>query len=402
MMFLWLGGCNRYSLLQIYDSQTQGNDRADVLFVIDNSESMGDEAVALAESFGHFVQTLVARQGSPEGGLVDVVDQYTAWVSEPGAFVNFQLAITTIDAADSGGELLGDPAVLSSEDPELEDLFLQRLLCEAACFEEREQVPSEPGYSCEQGFTGAVSQEYLDCVCGESEWLGHCGSTREQGLEAVHDALCRAVPSPLTTCFDDGRPSAQDAGSNATLLRPGATFVPVIVTDEGDSSHRMADVDVFTGIYGQLFAGLGAVGPWAVIAPSLQEDYVPRCDPLVTSWGTLRYEYLVQATGGLKLDLEGTDCEPADWNVLLEQLGTLVAGGTRAFRLPTEPVPESLVVRLDREVLPRSIDLGVDLFGQTVWSEGFSYDEETWTVYLHGGEVTAPLEQRVRIWYEPR
>jgi hypothetical protein len=316
--------------------------------------------------------------------------------------VDFQLAVTTIDAAESGGALLGEPAVLSSDDPELEDRFLQRLLCEAACFEEREQVPSDPAYRCEQGFVGTVSQEYLDCVCGEDGWLEHCGSTREQGLEAVHDALCRAVPSPASTCFDDGQPREEDAGSSADLLRPGATFVPVVVTDEGGASHRMPDVDVLPVAYTQLLAGMGATGPWAVIAPGLQEDLVPRCDPLVTSWGTLRYEYMVRASGGLKLDLEGPDCEPADWNLLLEKLGTLVAGGARAFQLPTEPVPETIVVRLDREVLSRSILLGEDLFGAPVWSDGFSYEPETWTVSLHGGELAAPLEQHVRIWYEPR
>jgi hypothetical protein len=395
-------GCNRYSLLRVYDSRTQGNDRADVLFVIDNSESMGDEAVALAEGFGRFVQTLVSRQQAPEeGGLVGAVDRYTGWTREPDAFVDFQLALTTIDAADSGGALLGEPAVLSSDDPDLEGRFLQRLLCEAACFEEREQVPADPEYTCEQGFQGEVSQEYLDCACGEDGWLGHCGATREQGLEAVYDALCRAVPSPPATCFEDGRPSEEDAGSSAGLLRPGATFVPVIVTDEGDTSHRMTDVDVVPGVYAQLLAALGAVGPWAVIAPGLDEDFVPRCDPLVTSWGTLRYAYMVEASGGLRLDLEGPDCEPADFDRLLEQLGTLVVGGARAFRLPVEPVPESLVVRLDREIVPRAVLLGEDLFGAPRWSDGFSYEPETWTVLLHGGEAAAPLEQQVRIWYEP-
>lgn len=396
-----LCGCNRYVLFARYDVRASGSDQADVLFVIDNSDSMADEAVALAESFSRFISTLASRQDAyGEQGLPDAVSAYTDYVQDPAAFVDFQLAITTIDASTTGGALLGDPPVLSDDDPDLEAHFLHTLLCDAACFPERATLPSDPSYACEDGFTGAVSQEFLDCTCGTDAWIGHCGTGREEGLETVYDALCRAVPDAPEGCFDDGLPAVSDAGSSAALLRPESVFVPVIVTDEGDASHRMLNVDVLPGIYVERLGELPIKDVWAVIGPGLDEDQVLACPGLATSWGTLRYEYLVQKTGGIFLSVQGPDCGPADWDRALTDLGALVSGGLRAFELPEPAVSSSISVLLGEEEIVRAWPTGKDIFGEVAWSDGFSYDEALQTVYLHGTAVPE-LAADVVIWYQP-
>jgi hypothetical protein len=398
LIFAWLAACNRYDLFLVEDGTGGRGGDADVLFVIDGSDSMIEESVSLAENFGRFVEAVSSR--APEGdGLAEAVDQYAHYVQDPGQFVDFQLAIASVDAQAQAGALLGATPVLHKDDPALVDTFLHTLLCDAACFPDRQSVDSVAGYTCDQGFTGKVSQEYLDCLCGDS-WLDNCGGGVEQGIEAVYDAACRALDDPPPECFQAGSLVEADAGTNAGLLRPKSTLIAVVVTDEGDGSPRVPLVEAVPTAYFDLFADLGVPVVWAAIDPTLTDDFEPRCPTGATSWGLMRYAYLVDATGGLQVDIHAPDCGPADWADALDQLGDLVAGGARKFPLPRAPVEDSIVVELDgAEVLPARA-LGQDVFGTPLYGDGWTYDAEENAVFLHGDLVPGPSDD-VRIWFLP-
>jgi hypothetical protein len=393
--------CNSYELFRVQDARTVRPNAVDVLFVIDNSDSMAEESVALAENFGAFVTRLAAADLGPGGlGLPDAVDDYVAYSSDPAAYVDFQLAITTIDAQQTTGALVGDPAILRKGDPGLVTSFVRNLMCEATCFDERSAVESIPGFVCGGAWDGRVGQEFLDCLCGADAWLGHCSTSNEEGLEAVYGAMCRAVDAPPAACFEDTALGADARGSNAGLVRPGTTFVPVVVTDEGDASHRMQNVEAVPTRYTDLLVELGVPTAWAVIGPGLDENDELVCPGLATSWGTLRYEYLVRNTGGVKVDIHDAACAPGDFADALVRLGDLVGGGIRAYKLPREPVPASIVVEVGARTIDPARILGDDVFGEPVYSDGWTYDAETWTVLLHGEIVVGP-EDEVRIWYRP-
>lgn len=395
-----LAGCNRYELFVLTDGHGARPNDADVLFVIDNSDSMLEESVALAENFEGFVDGLAARtEGYGTDGLPDAVDLYVDYVQDPAYFVDYQLAITTIDAGATGGALKGD--VLTKGTDGLGGAFNRSLMCEAACFPERQAVPTDAGYRCGDPFTGAVTQQYLDCLCGDDGWLGHCGNGKEEGIEAVYDAVCRAVDDPPDTCFDgDGPLTRAEAHTNAGLLRPGATLIPVVVTDEGDGSRRLAAVDAVPQRYVDLFAALGTPMAWAVIGPALTDAFELACPGTATSWGVLRYVYLADTTGGVTIDIHGADCGPVNWATALGQLGNLVGGGVRSYVLPQRPVVSSIVVELGGERVDPAPEVGEDVFGAPIHGDGWSYDPDKIAVVLHGAALPENGE-RVQIWFQP-
>ena len=65
---LTLVGCNRYEMFRLagYEQASFSND-ADLVFIIDNSPSMEEEATALAQNFGVFIDTLTTSGALPEG-----------------------------------------------------------------------------------------------------------------------------------------------------------------------------------------------------------------------------------------------------------------------------------------------------------------------------------------------
>jgi hypothetical protein len=398
----WLVACNRYELFLVSGhEQRELRNAADVLFVIDNSDSMVEESVALAENFGSFIQRLVGLDEEyGTNGLPDAVDRYVDEVRDPALFVDFQLAITTTDAGGDKGRLLGDVEVMRRGELDVETAFIATLMCEATCFPNRGAIPSDPGHDCDDGFTGQVTQEFLDCTCGADAWVDNCGAGAEEGLESVFNAVCRAMDEPLPDCWEDTTLSANQAGSNAGLLRRNTTFIPVIVTDEGDSSHRTPNVEANPRQYAELFRDTEVYMAWAAIAPGLDEDLEVACPGLAQSWGVLRYDYFVQATGGLRVDIHDPDCGPGDFGEALDRLGELIGGRINAFPLPKEPVVESITVEVGKRSVDPAEPAGNDVFGFPVYTEGWSYRAEDNTVLLHG-EAIPDFEEDVAIYFWP-
>ncbi len=397
-----LTGCNRYDLFLIIDDVRTFENAADVLFVIDNSDSMLEESVDLAENFGSFAQRLAGQDDAyGTDGLADAVDRYVDSLTDPALFVDYQLAITTTDAEDHTGRLLGNEPILARGDAGLEDAFLETLMCEATCFFDRAVVPSVPSFECGDPFDDEVSQQYLDCLCGVDAWVANCGGGSEEGLEAVYNAMCRAVDDPPDDCFEDTDLGAVDAGSSAGFLRPGVPFIPVIVTDEGDNSHRVPNREPLPQPYFDLFGDLGVFMAWAVVGPGLDDEFEPVCPGLAQGWATLRYDFFVQFSGGLRLDIHDEGCGPKDFGETLDRLGDLIAGQINAFPLERRPVPGSIAVEVDGRNVDPASEIGDSAFGTPLYSSGWSYREDANTVYLHGDSVPEP-GVAVVVYYWPR
>jgi hypothetical protein len=398
-----LAGCNPYELFLVTGGDgTRRSDTAEILFVVDNSNSMVEETVALAENFHVFLDRLTGREeGIETEGLTGAVDQYAAIAEDPGAAVDYQLAITTTDATTDAGRLFGPDPILAKGEPDLEANFHFNLLCKTACFEHRAVVRSDPTHRCEDPFDGAISQEYLDCLCGVDAWVGACGGAVEEPIEAVWNAMCRGLDDPPDSCFD--APSPLDPklkGSSRGLLRTRTTVVPVVVTDEGDSSRRTPSVELVPEPYVTLFDEIGIDMAWAVIAPALDEDFEVSCPSAATSWGLLRFDMMVSETGGLRLDIDGEDCDTTDWAASLDRLGELVTTGISAFRLPQEPIEDSIAVEVGTKAWEEAGIVGRDVFGRLAYSDGWTYDDEERTVELHGDAIPEAGED-VAIWFLP-
>lgn len=403
VLWLWLAGCNRYALFVVEDGRDKLGADADVLFVLDNSESMREESVALVESFVRFVDAVASFEAELEAigddGLEDAVAGYIAEAGFAGGFVDLHLAVTSIDAAATRGALLGEPPVLAGSDPDLVESFVRTVVCEATCFVDRNDVPTDPEHRCADGFKGAVTREYLDCACGVDEWLGHCGASVEEGLESAYLALCRTESEPPVECFEGGL-LEEERDSSPDFRREGATYLPIVITDEGDQSHRLPAVDPVPELYDRLFTEFGVPTRFAVVAPELDASLQVPCAPTVASWGISRYDYMVEGTGGLRLPIYDDGCGSPDWATALEQIGAVVNGTTTAFELEFPAVPASIAVEVGERRVPEAEVLGLDAFEQQEYSDGWFYVRRDQTVYLHGSAVPGP-DERVRIWYLP-
>jgi hypothetical protein len=291
----------------------------DVLFVIDNSQSMVDESAALALAVS---------------SLVEAVDE------------NYQLGITTTTAKLIGGEsaglepgeggwLLGDPIIISSKrDPDVEGAFRRTLLCSATYWDE-DEVPSDLAYVCgtepEQ-----ITQEYLDCECGFGDWEGNAGSGDEEPLEAALLAMCRSVASPPEACFEGDAEHTftdNDISTNNTddrqLLRDGASTVIVIIGDEGDDSWRLSEGEESPDVYSAAFSAFERPIQVVAFGPGYNADdgTFPCNSGGAQTWMVERLQTMTEATGGFYAPLEEQvdgECVQADFSSMLANLAALV------------------------------------------------------------------------------
>ena len=74
-----LSACNNYEVFRLagYEQASFSND-ADIIFIVDNSSSMTDEAEALALNFNVFVDQLTSTEGGAlaSGSYADAVQAY--------------------------------------------------------------------------------------------------------------------------------------------------------------------------------------------------------------------------------------------------------------------------------------------------------------------------------------
>jgi hypothetical protein len=420
-----LAGCNSYELFRVtgFEQASFSND-ADILFVIDNSDSMQEEATSLATNFDTFIGQLTsAETGSdvPRATLGDAVANYLREHSGDSLFIDYQLAITTtsvyydngptgdIDAGEAG-TLVGDTQVISRADTDPGGEFQANLLCDATCWDAN--MPSNPDYVCGDPLTGDVSEEYLDCLCGVGNWAGHCGSGEEQGIEAAFVALCRATENPPAECYEfpNGLATAfidGDEHSNDGLIRPDANTLVVIVSDEGDSSRRTVEGEDWSAGYTDIspYADLFEKFPnrvrFAVIGPAW-DGTDGSCLDGAQEWGVERYQNIVTETDGLYIPLTDISdgCAPTDFGTSMEQLGDLLSNLQTYFPLQSVPDVASIKVFVDGEPVAKSEFTGSEEDGTAVYDTGWSYDASENAVSFHGDAVP-DYNQDVVIYYLP-
>jgi len=318
---LLCAACTDTDLFRVsgFQQETFSND-ADVIFVIDNSTSMAEESAALALNLDTFIERLAGPGGAGAGsdGLPDAVDNYIEFAAQRTGFIDFNIGVVTTDPGHDLGGLRGDLIQFGQTD--VVDTFRRNVLCHSTCWTAG-SYGNDPAYTCGQPID-RISSQVLDCVCGTDAWRPtaenqayFCGSGNEEGIESVLLAMCRAVENPPDACFDpDFNPGfTQDlVGTNAGLIRDGGTIVPVIITDEGDASRRRdGDGDGVPDEYDRLFSAFstgasGARMAWSLIGPQ-PGDTGQNCNQIsVPSWAVDRYDWFVEDTGGLRVDIAGS------------------------------------------------------------------------------------------------
>jgi len=407
---LLLTSCNRYDLFRVggYEQDNFSN-KADILFVIDNSDSMLEEAESLALNFSKFIENLqIDEEGRSYESLGDAVDNYVGFVQERSGFIDFQFGVTTTDVAEQRGELLGP--VVSRDTEDIAGTFVEALVCGATCFDPSLALPVDNNHECGDPPGAFLSEDFLNCECGgEGSWQGNCGTAVEEGIEAVFLAMCQSVPNPPTACFDDVtstsgaefssllRPS--DAGNNEGFLRPGANFIAVIVSDEGDSSRRLDTEDIPTA-YLPLFEQFNSRMTWLYIGPGLDAENRIECPSFGGDFGVVRYNYLAFTTGGRVVDIFDEDCDTADFGGPLSQLGELLENLLTTFPLSSVPVDGTLSVLVDGVAVQPAEVTGVDQFGLDVYSDGWAFRSSDNSVEFHGTAIP-PYSAEVVLYYLP-
>ncbi len=424
-----LGGCNSYQMFSLagYEQASFSND-ADVVFVIDNSNSMWQESGEMALNFNAFIDYLTDPNGGAYGtdDLADAVDNFVSFTTRRGAQLDYQLAITTtsVDIAEGpsatldpgeAGTFVGDPEIMATDEP-TGDEFRQALLCEATCWTSsgKNQVPDDPEYVCGQP-ADEISTDYLNCPenCGVGGWdYNHCGSGTEEPLEAAYEALCRAVENPPAACFDTiSELSKDDAQTNGPIVRPGSTVVVVIVTDEGDNSRRLAEGEADPAPYLDLFAGFENPIKFAAIAP----DYDAENSEFICNnagaapWAVQRLQTVASVTGGFYDPIsvlapgatDVNDCVTADFSEHLIDLGELLNSLLSSFKLRSIPDESTIRAFVDGDEIPKAeLTSGTPGTSSAVYGDGWSYDPSENAVTFWGDAIP-DYNQAVEIIYLP-
>lgn len=412
---LLLVGCNDYDTFRIAGFQQDSfSNQADVLFVIDNSGSMTEEAAGVVANLGAFVQDLADPNfvAPPDPDLSNDVERFVEYVTDRTSNINYQLAVTTTDAASRWGDLLGTPSVIAKTDSDVAAKFTKNFLCEAACFE---SLDTETRQLWNQLCDQPASTADQNCE----------GSGIEEGIESVFMTMCRSFEDPPEACFDDWYAEYSDEGgillgftdeppdeaatpldyfrnrdalSTNGFIRDNSTVIPVIITDEGDSSRRGLFGDGRSVPYDELFAQFPNRMSWAIIGPGA------GCGG-PSSWGTDRYRTLVAETNGVWIDIStpneaGTECVTPDFGQALGELGNLLKALSDTFPLQALPQDGTITVEVDGQVVHESEQSLDEDLGISTYTDGWSYRSSDNVVVLHGTAVPE-FNADVSIYYLP-
>ncbi len=431
--------CNGYEFFRVAGyEQVSFSNKAEILFVIDSSPSMMDEAADLVANFDVFIQTLASAEGAEPAtdSLSDAVGNYLTYTSERGRLMDYRIGITTTsaeygpdigfeDGVEPGeaGTLIGD--VLRKGEEDIIHRFRRDLACRAACWD-GSLVPSDPTYT---GSTGncplpdiGVTSEYLDCLCTDVEYpvetatwdsASLCGDGHEKHLESALLAMCRAEDEPPEICWQHtGSNYDQEDDKNSTkdFFRADTPVVIVVVTDEGDGSPLFSTQDDTADPYLDAFAEFDRDITVAVIGPPLEctdetsdlgnsfKDCELTCNTGNAS--QLQTERLIDAavqTNGFYNFIAEPDegCEVSSFADHLKDLGELLINLQTAFQLQTIPDQSTIQVYVDDEVVAKS-----QVSDGGGFEDGWTYDPAQNAVVFWGAAIP-DFNQNVRIFYRP-
>jgi hypothetical protein len=194
------------------------NGKLDLVLLVDNSNSMSEEQLALAEQLPRMARVLAT--GDLDG---DGEQDFPALQSVRVGIIDPDMGSGGYPIMTCDEPILGDDGLFQrSGNPELEG-------CDRS-------YPRFAEYNDDEGPEALESFiEHVRCVAQMG--IGGCGL--EQQLEALLKAV---TPSTSDIRFTGGSTGHAD-GSNAGFLRDDSIVAMVVVTDEGDCS--VADTDLF-------------------------------------------------------------------------------------------------------------------------------------------------------------
>lgn len=198
---------------------------------------------------------------------------------------------------------------------------------------------------------------------------------------------------------------ALDNPLNGDFLRPDAFLAVIIVSDEDDFSHydwqsglssyffsedyydpSMFSISHFTDLLDEKTnSEAGDIRNYSVSTISiLDQDCL---DALANEFPGrkigYRYAQLVDATGGTRGSLCG------DFGNTLEAISNRVIELSSVFRLGSEPVPETISITVNGQLIPQSA------------TDGWTYDPTTWSISFHGNSIP-PAGANVQIYFDPK
>lgn len=199
-------------------------DAVDLLFMVDNSNSMGEEQASLSDQFPRLVRTLASGELTLSDGSIEMFPPVKS----------LRVGVVSSDMG-TGGFLVptcsnsasGDDGILRTAG----NVARPGCMATYPSFTTFEPAPGAPPDS------ALVDAFAADFTCVGAMGTGGCGF--EQQLEAVLKAL---TPSSSSLTFNGGTVGHGD-GANAGFLRPTSLLAVIVVSDEDDCSA--IDPDLF-------------------------------------------------------------------------------------------------------------------------------------------------------------
>ncbi|MFO0724223.1 MAG: choice-of-anchor D domain-containing protein [Myxococcota bacterium] len=268
--------------------------QVDILFVVDNSGSMGEEQASLTANFQSFIQFADAQA------------------------LDYRIAVVTTDM---DGDPFGAGCPTNSA-------MRGANLPQGACgyFADGNDTSANPDWrlitpteqpSPEAAFTAIASQ-------------GTSGSGVEQGLAAAYAALS----SPIVT------------GWNSGFLRQDAYLALIFLSDEDDQSPNSVN------FYADFFKSIKGFRNTNLFSASAITGDVPNGCPTAPDPGA-RYVEMANQTGGIFESI----CTQS-WSTSLQNLGLSVFGYKSRFFLGNQPVPGSVEIYVDGVKIDRQAASG--------------------------------------------
>ncbi len=442
-LLMILGSCNPYDLT-LHDrfAQSSFNSDVDILWVVDNSQSMARVQEEVRDNFASFINQF-ANIGDEDGTELDyddLSDGTVAWaefLQNQERFLNYRMGVITTD-------LFRDTVPGSSTNGDYGNL--------------RSLSPVGETVTCGPGHSPAVitprSEDPVDDFTDLVD-VGVAGSGDERGLNAVALALCKGQPDSfwvnLASRPDDdpvklvcSAVPASDRQCNwvgegddrEPFFREDAATVVIVVSDEGDDTHRNEQLPppdwvsqcelehnqdpLFGGCDCQLswwldfFDAMDRLVVFANIGPTYQDIGTPTawcdgteitlpgaCNPFGNSICSIDfYQQAACMTQGLFTPIEtrteeDPTCELAEFQQALTDIGALISNLSRGWVLTAVPDPSTItVIKNDDHVVP-NIDDEDGTLG------GWRYVPSQRAIAFSGDEIPN-YEDTIDIYYLPQ
>lgn len=355
--------CTEYEFYEkAYYEQAKFSNRVEILWVVDNSGSMGDEQDLLAANFDYFINALTNVSDEEQVGIsgktiTELIESYFFYKLNPDKDIDFQIGVTTTDTNDDGerGKLVGEPKIITPDTENLIDVFKANVV------------------------------------------VGALGAGYEKGLEAARLAVCRALPwrefedengvpswrCQLSECNDLA--DDPDRNYNAGFIREDSTLAVIIVSDEGDQSrpHWNPETDDVVSEYMDFFNELGMTYVFSVIVPYVDPD----------CWGdgankesVQRYIDIAEETGGLLASI----CDES-FATSLRDIGALISNLLTQFCFKAIPEPGTIRVFVD----------GMEVAEDQEMKNGWIYNASSNCIQFFGDAVPG-YESIIEVFYIPQ